>query len=115
MNEQAVKWANTLGMLPVNFLHDQHVDVEKYAMLNGFTNNFCLSLNHNVDALTARNSAWSANMANSVSVVNDTLYLFSLDKTEPEQIAYSYVMRNLFQFYDYLGSNKLNVQDGIIL
>lgn len=114
MNEQAVKWANTLGMLPVNFLHNQHVDVEKYAMLNGFTNNFCLSLNHNVDALTARNSAWSANMANYVSVVNDTLYLFSLDKTEPEQIAYSYVMQNLFQFYDYLGSNKLNVQDGII-
>ena len=92
MNEQAIIWANTLGLLPVNFLHDQNIGVEKYAMLNGYTNNFCLSFNHDIDTRTARNSAWSANMANYVSVDNDNL-LFPNDfykkkkkKSEPKII-----------------------------
>lgn len=114
MNEQAIIWANTLGLLPVNFLHDQNMGVEKYAMLNGYTNNFCLSFNHDIDTRTARNSAWSANMANYVSVDNDNLLLFNLNKPEPESIAYSYVMQNLPRFYEYLGSQKISIQDGIV-
>lgn len=114
MNERAIIWANSLGMLPINFLHGQHVEVEKYAMLNGFTNNFCLSFTNDMDANLARNSVWSANMSNYVTVDNDNLLLFSLNKPEPEQIAYHYVMQNLSQFYEYLGMNKIGIQDGIV-
>ena len=114
MHEQAVLWANTLGMLPVNFLHNQNVGEEQYAMLNGYANNFCLSFNNEIDIQTARNSVWSANMANYVSVGNDNLLLFSLNKPEPEPIAYHYVMQNLPRFYEYLGFQKMSIQDGIV-
>lgn len=114
MNDEANIWANTLGLLPVNFLHGQNVGDEKYAMLNGYTNNFCLSFNQDIDTRTARNSAWSANMANYVSVDSDDLLLFNLNKPEPESIAYSYVMQNLPRFYEYLGVQKINIQDGIV-
>ncbi|MCR5645816.1 MAG: N-6 DNA methylase [Bacteroidales bacterium] len=114
MNEQATIWANTLGMLPVNFLHGQDVGIEKYAMLNGYTNNFCLSFNNDIDIRTARNSVWSANMVNYVSIDHDNLLLFSLNKPDPEQISYHYVMQNLPQFYEYLGINQISLQDGVV-
>lgn len=114
MNEQTHIWANTLGMLPVNFLHSQSAGVEKYAMLNGYTNNFCLSFTPDIDFRSARNSAWSANMTHYVSVENDDILLFSLNKHEPERIPYQLVMQNLLQFYEYLGANQMNLRDGIV-
>lgn len=114
MNEQALMWADRLGMLPVYFLHGQHAGVEKYAMLNGYTNNFCLSFTPDIDAREARNSAWSANMANYVSVEHDTLILHSFNKQIPEQIPYSYVIQNLPQFHEYLGMAQINAQENIV-
>lgn len=114
MNEQATIWSNKLGVLPVNFLHKQSSEVEKYAMLNGYANNFCLSFTPENSADDARSSVWSANMSNYVSVEGNSLKLFSLHKAEPESISYYYVYQNLSKFYEYLGMNQMKTLDGIV-
>ena len=114
MNEQAIIWANKLGVLPVNFLHRQSSEVEKYAMLNGYANNFCLSFTPEDSADIARSRAWSANMSNYVSIEGDNVRLFSLHKTEPESIPYYYVYQNLSKFYEYLGINQMKTFDSIV-
>lgn len=114
MNEQAIIWANKLGVLPVNFLHRQEAGIHKYAMLNGYTNNFCLSFTPDITSEQARSNAWSADMANYVSVEGDDVKLFNLNKPEPEVIPYYFVYQNLLKFYEYLGLNKTRAFDGII-
>ena len=114
IHEQATLWANTLGMLPINLLPLQTDDVAKYALLNGYSNNFCLTFSEDVDVQTAKSRAWSSNMANYVNVNGDNLCLFSLNKGEPERIPYNYVFQNLPRFFDYLGQNQIEAQKGII-
>ncbi len=114
MNEQATIWANKLGVLPVNFLHKQSSEVKKYAMLNGYANNFCLSFTPDDSADVARSSAWSANMSNYVSVEGIDIKLFNLHKAEPETIPYYFVYQNLSKFYEYLGMNQIKTFNGIV-
>lgn len=114
MNHQALLWANTLGMLPINLLPLQSDDAAKYALLNGFRNNFCLTFSEDLNVQTAKSRAWSSNMANYVCVNGDDLCLYSLNKEEPEQIPYSYVLHNLPRFFDYLGQNQIEAQKGVI-
>lgn len=114
MNEQALEWANILGLLPKFFLHGQHAGIEKYAMMNGFSNNFCLSFINDVDERSAKSCAWSANMSNYVSIDKDCVLLFNLNKPSPEIIAYKDVIQNLPRFYEYLGIHQMNNQDGIV-
>lgn len=108
-------WANRLGVMPINFRHNQ-VDGEKvFAMLNGGINNFCLGFEFNEDFHSFMNEVWSANMSNFISVKGEKVLLYNLYNSSPEEIKYSNIIADIHRFYDYLGTKNVRHEDSVIL
>ena len=103
MEIQLTKWTSSLGLLPVNMMHNSDVNDRRFALLDGDMNNFCLDLGSHIDDKLKRSLAWSANMRNYVQIKDGRVYLYTLDKLAPEIIDETYVNENINKFYDYLG------------
>lgn len=107
-------WANRLGVLPINFRHNQIDDEKVFAMLNGGINNFCLGFDFDVDYHSFMNEVWSANMSNFISVKGEKLLLYNLYDSSPEEINYRNVVVDIRRFYDYLGTKNVRQGDSVI-
>ena len=104
-------FANKMGMLPVGLVHNRKVDDMRFAMLDGGIHNFCLDVRHNIDSEMFRNNAWSSNMSSYIHVEGDTLRLYTLKNTEPEELQVRYVVENIDKFYQYIGLRHKNDQN----
>lgn len=114
ISELQNNWANRLGLLPLNFRHNQTEGENVFAMLNGGINNFCLSFDFETDYNFFKHEVWSANMSNFVSVRGDKVFLYGLYDKHPEEIDYKYVMANIGRFYDYLGTKRIEKEDSVV-
>lgn len=108
-------WNQQVGLLPINFLHNQSRDKNLYAMLNGYTHNFCVGYNYNyADDETIRSKVWSANMTSYMSITPEKILLYNIYRREPEQINTAEVERDILRFYSYLTTKKLRREDGVL-
>ena len=108
-------WSQKLGILPVNFLHNQSEEKQVYSLLDGAKNNFCLGFDYSFDSEQIMNYIWSANMSNMVLVKDEKVLLYNIrDPKKPQPIAYSSILRDINIFKNYLGSISLNDEETII-
>lgn len=115
MNTDVKIWSDKLGILPVNFLHNQSSDTSIHALLDGSQNNFCLSFNYDYDPRQTMSQIWSANMSNFISVKGDELLLFNIRGGEnPQKIPYTTVLWDLPRFKDYLRSISIPEEETIV-
>lgn len=115
MNLEVKVWSDKLGILPVNFLHNQSTSNSVHALLDGPRNNFCLSFDYQYDPEEMLNNIWSANMSNFIAVKDDQLLLYNIKNgLQPETIPYSVVLWDLVRFKKYLGSISLPEEETIV-
>ena len=115
MNTELKVWSDRLGILPVNFLHNQNVSSNVYALLDGARNNFCLAFNYDYNEEQTMNRLWSANMSSYVLIKGKELYLYNILRgNEPQRIDYTRVLRDMPTFKSYLGKLSLAEQDTIV-
>lgn len=114
ISELQNNWANRLGLLPINFRHNQTEGENVFAMLNGGINNFCLSFDFDIDYHSFIHEVWSANMSNFISVRDDKVLLYGLYDNQPEENNYKYVIANIGRFYDYLGTKKIGKEENVV-
>ena len=115
MNTELKVWSDRLGILPVNFLHNQDVSSNVYALLDGARNNFCLAFNYDYNEEQTMNRLWSANMSSYVLIKGKKLYLYNiLHGNEPQRIDYTRVLRDMSTFKSYLGKLSMAEQDTIV-
>ena len=115
MDADAKIWSDKLGILPVNFLHNQSTDDRVHAMLDGPRNNFCLSFGYQYEPEVMLSNIWSAGMSNFISVKNDQLILYNIKRgLESETIPYSVILWDLNKFKRYLGSMSLPDDETIV-
>ena len=107
-------WADRLGVLPINFRHNQIDSESVFAMLNGGTNNFCLGFDFNIDFDSFKSEVWSANMGNYISVRDNELHVYNLYSSIPEKLNYQEVLMDIQRFYDYLSTKNVRKEDSII-
>lgn len=108
-------WSDRLGILPVNFHHNQHKDEQTHALLYSPQNSFCLAFNYQFDIDQTYNELWSANMSNLVHLKDDTISLYNIrNGKDPQIISYSSVMRDLNKFSGYLKSISLTEDNTIV-
>ena len=104
-----------VGLLPINFLHNQSRDKNLYAMLNGSAHNFCVGYDYNyADDGVIRSKVWSANMTSYMSITPDKILLYDIYRSEPEPINTAEVERDVLRFYSYLATKKLRREDGVL-
>ena len=115
MNTELKVWSDRLGILPVNFLHNQNVLSCIYALLDGPRNNFCLAFNYDYNEEQTMNRLWSANMSSYVLIKGNELYLYNLLRgNEPQKIDYTRVLRDMPTFKSYLGKLSMAEEDTIV-
>lgn len=109
------RWSDKLGILPVNFHHNQADSLQTHALLDSPLNNFCLAFNYDCTPEESFNRIWSANMSNLVVVKNDEIQLYSINlgKT-PQVLSYASVMRDITKFSGYLKSISLTEDNTIV-
>ena len=64
-------WIQKIGLLPIDFLHNQAENQKVSAMLDGSFNNFCIGYNA-MEMMNSsfRDKVWSANMSNYLLIDN---------------------------------------------
>lgn len=108
-------WSDKLGILPVNFLHNQSAGDRAFALLDGVRNNFGLSFNYESNPEQLLSEIWSAGMSNYAIVKDDKLRLYNVKRGfEPETIPYTTVLWDIFNFRKYLSSISLPEEETIV-
>lgn len=115
MNAELRVWSERLGILPVNFLHNQEDSCNIHALQDGARNNFCLAFEYDYSEEQTMSNLWSANMSNYVQIKGETLLLYNILRgNEPERIEYSRVLRDMNTFKSYLGKLSMADEDTIV-
>lgn len=115
MESMLKRWSDKLGILPVNFHHNQVDTLHTHALLDGPLNNFCLAFDYDCEPEQSFNQIWSANMSNLVVVKKDEIELYSIKLGEtPQVLSYSSVMRDITKFTGFLKSISLKEDDTIV-
>lgn len=107
-------WKNSLGLLPIKqFSGSQHKD--KYILLNGGYEDFCLDLQPSGDSREFYfSAAWSSNTKNFVSIEKDKVAVFNWKANETKYYSQNNVIENLTKFYNYLINNSFRTEDDIV-
>lgn len=114
-NTELKTWSNRLGILPVNFLHNQRAECNVYALLDGARNSFCLAFDYDYNDEQTMNHLWSSNMSNYVLIKGKDLWLYNILRgNEPEKIDYTRVLRDMPTFKSYLGGISMAEEDTIV-
>ncbi|KAA6317367.1 hypothetical protein EZS27_032462, partial [termite gut metagenome] len=100
-------WKQKFGLLPIA-VNPKSID-NKYLMLNGGNNDFCLQTITQVKEVIKSyfDSSWSTNTKNFV-VLNNTkdVQIFNWYENKPEQISVKSIDENTDKFYRYLSSKS---------
>ena len=106
-------WKENLGMLPV-YLHHKAFNTNKFILLNGGANDFCLDLKNEEDINSYFSQAWSSNTKNFISVLDDYVSVYNWKLRSSEKISIKTVERNFDKFYDYLATNSFRTELDIV-
>ena len=108
-------WNRQVGLLPVNFLHNQSEGQRIYAMLNGSSHNFCIGYDQiGIEDVSFRNKVWSANMTSFLCVTPETVRLYDISRLNYEEISSTVIERDIRRFYSYLNTKSLRREDGVL-
>lgn len=108
-------WINKIGVLPIDFLHNQSEEQKISAMLNGTTHNFCVGYDcPYVEEPAFRDKVWSANMSTYLSITDDIIKLYDIRKIQYEEIRTIEVERDVQRFYSYLSTKRLPREDSVL-
>lgn len=108
-------WIQKIGLLPVDFLHNQAEDQNVSAMLDGSFNNFCIGYN-SMEMMNPsfRDKVWSANMSNYLLIDNDNVKLYNIYRDRYEEISINTIERDYQRFYSYLLTKPVRRGDDIL-
>lgn len=114
MNSQIETFIHNVGMLPVPLLHNQADGLERYALLNGSTNNLCADADFYDNEDVYRAKAWSTGNNYYLILKDDTCNVLRFDNAKVQLFDAKVVLDNAEKFVDYLGRNNLNYENKII-
>lgn len=102
------------GLLSVPLLHKQTTDMERYALLNGTSNNLCLDGNSSEQSEWYRKMAWSSGNNTYIAFNGGMCHIFRFDRPQIESYDEKLVFDNATRFFDYLGKNTANLVNSIV-
>ena len=106
-------WTRQLGHLPVHLSPNVN---DKYIMLNGVNENFCIDIsNQPEESSTYFSQSWSSNTKNFLLVNENNVRLFNWHKDKKEEnIPIAAVRDNIDKFYKYLVTRSYKSQKDIV-
>ena len=111
-------WESKLGLLPIKLFHSPTNTIQnKFIMLNGMSNNFCLDLD--IDTPLSNNDyfshAWSCDVGSFVKISEERVQVFNWGRQEKiENYDKKVVFERLESFYKYLGEKQIPKENTIV-
>lgn len=105
-------WKQSFGLFPISIMA---TDINKYALLNGGQQDFCIDLNPTEDNVQMFNSyAWSANTKNYLAISKQNVTIYNWLKNTSEAINVDVIQRNINTFYNYIGQQTYSTDNDVI-
>lgn len=114
MNEQIRRFIYQEGLLNVPLFHNQDRALERYALLNGSTNNLCVDAEPWMRDEDYKGYAWSTGNNNYLLFENEKCTLIRPDKLSAEVYPLQLILDKSDQFLDYLAKGVQNTNDQIV-
>lgn len=114
MNAQIERFVNQAGLLNVPLFHDQDRACEKYALLNGSTNNLCVDAEPWQQETNYKGIAWSAGNNNYLLFENGKCTLFRSDHPSAEIYPIQLILDHSDEFFAYLAKGKQDIENQIV-
>lgn len=107
-------WKSNFGLLPIKL--NPLIQEDKYLMLNGGLNDFCLktSAKEDLDLQKSFQESWSTNTKNFIYVDQDYIEITNWYDNKVEKITNSKIEFNLNHFYKYLSSKSYKTQSDVV-
>lgn len=102
----ALDFSSHLGLLPINYSHNQVDQDGRYALINGYHNNICIDVNSSLND-NWRDCAWSSNIANYIQIKENKIVLYNLYRKEQEDIPTALIYSHIEKFNEYLSRNDI--------
>ena len=108
-------WIQKIGLLPIDFLHNQAGNQKVSAMLDGSFNNFCIGYNAmEMMNPSFRDKVWSANMSNYLLIDDNNVKLYNIYRDRCEEISINTIERDYQRFYSYLLTKPVRRGDDVL-
>ena len=110
-------WESKLGLLPIKLFHSEETVQQRFIMLNGISNNFCLDIDPNSELSEKDywNHAWSCDVGSFVRITNDKVHIYNWGKQDKvEKYDKKVVFEKIDSFYKYLGEKQIPKENSII-
>lgn len=110
-------WESKLGLLPIKLFHSKETVQQKFIMLNGVSNNFCLDIdpNNELSKKDYWNHAWSCDVGSFVRITNDKVHVYNWGKQDKvEKYDKKVVFERIDSFYKYLGEKQIPKENSIV-
>lgn len=105
-------WAKTEGLLPIRL--DPTVEGERYIMLNGGLQDFCLDITHEeISAEDSYSAAWSTNSKNYISIQKDSVHIFNWVLNNHSKLPLKVVQDRFDQFLSIIKQNTYRTDEDI--
>lgn len=102
------------GLLSVPLLHKQTTGMERYALLNGTSNNLCLDGNSSEQSDWYRKMAWSSGNNTYIAFSGGMGHIFRFDRPQIESYDEKLIFDNVARFFDYLGKSTSKIENSIV-
>lgn len=109
-------WQSKLGLLPIKLYHES-TDQQKFIMLNGISNNFCLDIDNNneLNDIDYWSQAWSSDVGSFIRIANGRVKIYNWGKqTKNEEYDEKIVFSRIDNFYKYIGSKQIPKENSIV-
>ena len=112
-------WESKLGLLPIKLFHSKDIVQQKFIMLNGVSNNFCLDIDPNPNNELSKkdywNHAWSCDVGSFVRITNNKVHIYNWGKQDKvEEYDKEVVFGRIDSFYKYLGEKQTPKENSIV-
>lgn len=114
MNAQIERFVNQVGLLNVPLFHNQDSAWEKYALLNGSTNNLCVDAEPWRREADYKGIAWSTGNNNYLLFENGKCTLLRSDYPSAEVYPIQLILDHSDEFLSYLAKGKQNLENQIV-
>ena len=114
MNAQIERFVNQVGLLNVPLFHNQDRLLEKYALLNGSSNNLCIDAEPWRQEVDYKGIAWSAGNNNYLLFENGKCTLIRSDRPMAEMYPLQLILDHSDEFFSYLAKEKKDYGSQIV-